>query len=144
MSNIKETLLNIASRKSTLLKVFREIGLEPAKAFKSRVIDAVEALEKEESERLAAQAEHDEKIKMFIEMLQEDGLSPEDVLSYITKQPMESKKRTTSDNRSVIKVKYRYVDEQGIVHEWSGRGITKKVFADLQAKEGNLDKYLVQ
>ena len=54
-----------------------------------------------------------------------------------------SKESGTTDRRSNVKPKYRYVDENGKEYLWSGRGVSPKWAQKIKADEGSLDKYKI-
>jgi DNA-binding protein H-NS len=95
---------------------------------KDEKVEADEARKAAESERLEA-------IRKIQEQMAAVGLSPEDLANV---------GGSASSKRTKVAAKYRLIDEEGNVHEWSGRGRTPKVFQERIENGASKDDFLIQ
>ncbi|MBV0934913.1 H-NS histone family protein [Marinobacterium sp. A346] len=92
--------------------------------------------ELKEEKRAQAEAEeaHRQKIQSLIALMNEEGITPEDILGSTG---------TTKPTRQV-KPKYRRIDNAtGKALEWSGRGRTPKWITEHEEKGGSRDDFLI-
>lgn len=93
---------------------------------------------REEEELLQRQRrEQEEKIKTWLEMLQADGINPEELLAGNTANARGGKKRQPRP------AKYRFTDVNGETKTWTGQGRTPKPIAKALAEGKTLDDFLI-
>ena len=91
--------------------------------------------EKRTQQQLAAQqqAEYQEKVNTWLELMRADGISPDDLVADIQPSMAVGKKRQPRP------AKYRYTDHTGAEKTWTGQGRMPKAVA--QGK--SLDSFLI-
>ncbi|QSV17135.1 H-NS family nucleoid-associated regulatory protein [Photobacterium ganghwense] len=112
MRNIIKLLTNIRS-----LRAFaREyMTLEQLKDALEKLTQVVKEREAEEEQLKAENKERAEKLEVYRQMLLDDGIKPEELLS---KSIPSTKKKTRQENQE----KYRFTNEKGEVKTWTGFG----------------------
>jgi DNA-binding protein StpA len=83
------------------------------------------------------QAEYQEKINTWLELMVADGISP-DELALREMNPGESRKK-----RQSRPAKYRYTDHSGAEQTWTGQGRMPKPIAQAVAQGQALDNFLI-
>ncbi|MDO4698146.1 MAG: H-NS family nucleoid-associated regulatory protein [Pasteurellaceae bacterium] len=117
MSEAFKTLNNIRS-----LRVFaREVSLEQLEAVAEKLAVVIE--EKREAVKAEAleRAERLEHLKKYKELLEKDGISPEELVALLSGSVSEPKATRKREPRPA---KYQYVNENGEQKTWTGQGRT--------------------
>lgn len=95
--------------------------------------DKVEA----ENARVAAEAERQAAIKKIQDQMAALGVSANDIAQVAGGSSSKGK-------RGAVAAKYRLTDDDGNVHEWSGRGRTPKVFQERIEKGAKKEDFLIE
>ena len=95
--------------------------------------------EKRTQQQLAAQqqAEYQEKVNTWLELMRADGISPDDLVADIQPSMAVGKKRQPRP------AKYRYTDHNGAEKTWTGQGRMPKPIAQAVAQGKSLDSFLI-
>lgn len=95
--------------------------------------------EKRTQQQLAAQqqAEYQEKVNTWLELMRADGISPDDLVADIQPSMAAGKKRQPRP------AKYRYTDHTGAEKNWTGQGRMPKPIAQAVAQGKSLDSFLI-
>lgn len=95
--------------------------------------------EKRTQQQLAAQqqAEYQEKVNTWLELMRADGISPDDLVADIQPSMAAGKKRQPRP------AKYRYTDHTGAKKTWTGQGRMPKPIAQAVAQGKSLDSFLI-
>ncbi|MTD37045.1 H-NS histone family protein [Erwinia sp. CPCC 100877] len=93
--------------------------------------------ERREEERVRQQeiAEREEKLKAWVELIQADGIDPNEVVKELNGAPR--KKRVARP------AKYRYIDLDGSEKTWTGQGRTPKAIAQATESGKSLEDFLI-
>ncbi|WP_439213294.1 H-NS family histone-like protein [Duffyella gerundensis] len=115
MSEILSSLNNLR----TLRAHSRDYALDVLEEMLQK-LEVVVTERREETEAQEAEArDKAEKLAMYRELLQEDGINPADLLSGKEKRGSDMKKK-----RAPRPAKYQYTDASGEVKQWTGQGRT--------------------
>jgi DNA-binding protein H-NS len=118
-----DNFLKLVSNRNSLKSLVKDFYMDELKKFLSNltiILEQREGLEEELKEKHKKKVQKIEEIKS---LLDKQGLSVADLIGdslYNISKPIKSKKK--------LPPKYRLVDVSGVTHEWTGRGITPKVF----------------
>ena len=118
-----DNFLKLVKNRNSLKSLVKGFYMDELKKFLSNltiILEQREGLEEELKEKHKKKVQKIEEIKS---LLDKQGLSVADLIGdslYNISKPIKSKKK--------LPPKYRLVDVSGVTHEWTGRGITPKVF----------------
>ncbi len=118
MSDLLKSLSNIRS----LRVVAREASLEQLEAIAEKIAIVVEEKREEIRAQEAENAKRLEGLKKYRELLDQDGISAEELVLLLSGEKVERKKR----ERSPRPAKYKFVDVNGNEKTWTGQGRTPK------------------
>lgn len=124
--------VKLLTRKNSLRKQCQ--GLSSADIEKA-IVDLTEILEEkqaQEEELLAVERERAEKIEAIKQSMQEAGIGLDDLMTLVD-APVKKK----------VAPKYQITDEDGEVHQWSGRGRTPAVFQAAFAAGKTKEDFLI-
>ncbi|EPY4581724.1 DNA-binding protein StpA [Klebsiella variicola] len=91
----------------------------------------------EEKRTQQQQAEYQEKVNTWLELMRADGISPDDLVADIQPSMAVGKKRQPRP------AKYRYTDHTGAEKTWTGQGRMPKPIAQAVAQGKSLDSFLI-
>lgn len=133
MSEFLKVLLNIRSLRAAM----RELSLDQLKEAHEKIeLIYLERLELAEKEQ-AAQAERQQKLAEFQEMLAQAGIDPTELVGSIPIVATAAKAK-----RAPRPPKYRYV-ENGVEKTWTGQGRTPKFLAQQLEQGRQLEAFLI-
>ncbi len=118
MSDLLKSLSNIRS----LRVVAREASLEQLEAIAEKIAIVVEEKREEIRAQEAENAKRLEGLKKYRELLDQDGISAEELVLLLSGEKVERKKR----ERSPRPAKYKFIDVNGNEKTWTGQGRTPK------------------
>ena len=98
--------------------------------------EMLEKLRNVTEEKRAEEAEAREKINELIELMQADGITPNELL-------VSGGAKGAPRKRAARPAKYRYTDANGDEHTWTGQGRTPKPIAEAIADGKSLDDFLI-
>jgi DNA-binding protein H-NS len=124
-------ILKVLTRKNSLRKQCQELGVADIEKVISDLNDILEEKQAEEAAKAEELAAREEKIALIRQTMQDAGLDMDDLQSVIGAAP-----------KKKVEAKYRITDDEGTVHEWSGRGRTPLAFQAYFDKHG-VDKEAV-
>lgn len=114
MSDTIKTLLNLRS----LRALAREMTLEQLEESLEKLQTVVTERQETEAEEKAKNAEREQKLAQYREMLEQDGIDPEELLAALSKQSKPKSKRAPRP------AKYKFNDHNGDEKTWTGQGRT--------------------
>lgn len=132
--------LKILNNIRTLRAQARECTLETLEEMLEKLEVVVNERRDEESHAQAENEERTRKLQQYREMLIADGIDPNELLSTLigTKNPGKTKKRAARP------AKYKYTDEDGQTHTWTGQGRTPAVIRKAIEEQGKqLEDFLL-
>lgn len=118
MSDLLKSLSNIRS----LRVAAREASLEQLEAIAEKIAIVVEEKREEIRAQEAENAKRLEGLKKYRELLDQDGISAEELVLLLSGEKVERKKR----ERSPRPAKYKFIDVNGNEKTWTGQGRTPK------------------
>ncbi|UTW02547.1 H-NS histone family protein [Amphritea atlantica] len=124
--------VKLLTRKNSLRKQCQELS---SADIEKAIVDLTEILEEkqaQEEELLAVERERAEKIEAIKQSMQEAGIGLDDLMTLVD-APVKKK----------VAPKYQITDENGDVHQWSGRGRTPAVFQAEFAKGKTKEDFLI-
>ncbi|WP_415906914.1 H-NS family nucleoid-associated regulatory protein (plasmid) [Neptuniibacter sp. QD72_48] len=124
--------LKILMRKNSLKKNIAELDVESLEKVISNLNEFVVEKREEEEAEAALAAEKQSKIDAIRQQMAEAGIDADELLSMIP----ETKKQK-------VAAKYRLEDDEGQVHEWSGRGRTPLAFQSAFDKGSSKEDFLI-
>ncbi|WP_297203768.1 H-NS family nucleoid-associated regulatory protein [uncultured Pluralibacter sp.] len=133
MSLILHKLNNIR----TLRAATREFSTDVLEEMLEKLRNVTEEKRAEESEVREAEQKKREKINELLELMQADGIAPDELVATT------GTKKSTPRKRAPRPAKYRYVDASGNEQSWTGQGRTPKPIADAIASGKTLDDFLI-
>lgn len=129
MSDFLKTL----TRKNSLRKQCADLSVEEIEKVLADLKEIADDKRAEEEAAEAARQAREEKIDVIRQTMKDAGIDLEDLLGAIDVAP-----------KKKVQPKYRITDDEGVTHEWSGRGRTpvafQKFFDKGNAKEDCLIK----
>ncbi len=118
-----ENFLKLATNRNSLKSLVKDFYLDELEKFLSNLTIIMEQRKAQEDKLREKYKQKIEKIEKVKLLLSEQGLSIDDLigepLNHIS-QPTKAKKK--------IPPKYRLIDLDGGIYEWTGRGLAPKVF----------------
>ncbi|WEF29159.1 DNA-binding protein StpA [Klebsiella aerogenes] len=133
MSFMLQKLNNIRS----LRAMAREFSTDVLEEMLEKLRIVTEEKRSAQQETQQQQAEYQEKINTWLELMVADGISP-DELALCEINPGESRKK-----RQPRPAKYRYTDHFGAEQTWTGQGRMPKPIAQAVAQGQALDNFLI-
>ncbi|MBA2814478.1 histone-like nucleoid-structuring protein H-NS [Candidatus Pantoea persica] len=132
--------LKIINNISTLLAQARECSLETLEEMLEKLKVVVNERREKESHAKAETEECARKLEQYREMLLDDGIDPNELLSTISETKAQEKTK-----RAARPAKYKYVDENGETRTWTGQRRTPAVIRKAIEEQGKqLDDFLLQ
>jgi DNA-binding protein H-NS len=118
-----DKFLKLVTNRNSLKSLVKDFYMDELQKFSSNLTIIIEQRENQEVELRKKHKQKIQKIEEIQSLLNEQGLSVDDLignpLDHILK-PTKAKKK--------LSPKYRLVDLDGTTYEWTGRGITPRVF----------------
>lgn len=138
MNDFFKTLLNIRSLRAAC----RELTFEQLRDAHEKLMEIFEEREKAEQVERANQAAREAKLKEYLEMMQQDGIDPADLISLQVGAGVGGQKEPKA-KRAPRPDKYEYMDGE-TVKRWTGQGRMPKVIAEAVSNGGSLDDFLIK
>ncbi len=129
--------LKVLSNIRTLRVQARELDLAILDELLEKFTAVVEERREEEKQQAAEQNERQEMIAQYQQMMIEDGIRPEDLLSILQGSVTKDKK-----SRDPRPAKYKY-DDNGVTKTWTGQGRTPKAIAEQMAAGKTLEDFAI-
>ncbi|MDG6882533.1 global DNA-binding transcriptional dual regulator H-NS [Phocoenobacter uteri] len=120
MAELFKILTNIRS----LRKMANEYSLPELELALKKLTQVVEERKCDVKKRETAHKKYLENLSKYKKMLQEDGLTPEELASFLNSAKTGIKPRKKIKPRPA---KYKYIDEFGNEKTWTGQGRTPKI-----------------
>lgn len=133
MSVMLQKLNNIRS----LRAIARDFSIDVLEEMLEKVRIVTEEKRNEEQLAMQQRAEQQEKINTWLELMQADGISPEELAD------MKAAIAGTPKKRASRPAKYRFMDFNGKVKTWTGQGRTPKPIAQALASGKSLADFLI-
>lgn len=133
MSVMLQKLNNIRS----LRAMARDFSIDVLEEMLEKVRIVTEEKRNEEQLAMQQRAEQQEKINTWLELMQADGISPEELAD------MKAAIAAAPKKRALRPAKYRFTDFNGEVKTWTGQGRTPKPIAQALANGKSLDDFLI-
>ncbi|NVK39939.1 MAG: H-NS histone family protein [Oceanospirillaceae bacterium] len=118
--------VKVLTRKNSLRKQCQELSVGDIEKVLADLGEIIDERKSEEAEQQAELEARMAKIEEIRKQMEEAGIGLDD---------LQALKGADSGKRKV-EAKYRITDEEGQVHEWSGRGRTPVVFKEYFEKHG--------
>lgn len=131
--------LKILNNIRTLRAQARECTLETLEEMLEKLQVVVDERRKEEEAIHAANAERESKLQRFLEMLAQEGIDPNDLVSGAATKPAKS----SSSKRPARPAKYKYIDIDGSEKTWTGQGRTPLPIKNAIDAGKSLDDFLI-
>lgn len=133
MSCMLQKLNNIRS----LRAMARDFSIDVLEEMLEKVRIVTEEKRSEEQLAIQQRAEQQEKINTWLELMQADGISPEDLTG------MKSAITSAPKKRAARPAKYQFTDFNGDVKTWTGQGRMPKPIAQAVASGKSLNDFLI-
>ncbi|QCR38332.1 H-NS family nucleoid-associated regulatory protein [Nissabacter sp. SGAir0207] len=115
MTGFLKTLNNIRSLRTQA----REVDLSTLEEILQKLTTIVEERREEEASEKQQKEEHLTKLKEYLELMQEEGIDPAELLAMTDAQGGRQKRQPRP-------AKYQFRDENGELKTWTGQGRTPK------------------
>lgn len=129
MSDFLKTL----TRKNSLRKQCAELSVEEIEKVLADLQEIADDKRAEEEAAAAARQAREEKIDVIRQTMKDAGIDLEDLLGAIDVAP-----------KKKVQPKYRITDDEGVTHEWSGRGRTPVAFQKFFDKGNTKEDCLIK
>lgn len=129
MSDFLKTL----TRKNSLRKQCAELSVEEIEKVLADLQEIADDKRAEEEAAEAARQAREEKIDVIRQTMKDAGIDLEDLLGAIDVAP-----------KKKVQPKYRITDDEGVTHEWSGRGRTPVAFQKFFDKGNTKEDCLIK
>lgn len=133
MSSMLHKLNNIRS----LRALSREFSIDVLEEMLEKLRIVTEEKRTQQQQAAQQQAEYQEKVNTWLELMRADGISPDELVADI--QPP----KTGGKKRQPRPAKYRYIDHTGAEKTWTGQGRMPKPIAQAVAEGKSLDSFLI-
>ena len=133
-----QALQTIAKSKAAANRALKGLDVEQVERALHNLSAAAKALKERESQR--AQRKKEIAVKKLKSMMDELGISPEDIVA--SKKSTPTKKTTGPRKGNKVAPKYQ-ITVDGQTHKWTGRGRTPIVFKNHVDQGGSLDDCLI-
>lgn len=130
-------MLNKLNNMRLLRAMSREFSIDVLDEMLEKVRVVTEEKRAQAQEHRQSQAQKQEKISTWLEAMQAEGISVEELLTHAPGVPGGVRKRSPRP------AKYRYTDVNGEVKTWTGQGRTPKPIAQALAGGQSLDDFLI-
>ena len=135
MSSMLHKLNNIRS----LRALSREFSIDVLEEMLEKLRIVTEEIRTQQQLAAQQQAEYQEKVNTWLELMRADGISPDELVADI-QPPMAGGKK-----RKPRPAKYRYTDHTGAEKTWTGQGRTPAVIKKAMDEQGKqLDDFLIK
>lgn len=131
-------VINVLTRKTSLRKACRDLQLSEMEKLAETLAELIAERQEEEAAQLEAQKEKLEKLEAIKKQIAESGIDISDLVESLDGAPAAKKTKGT------VKPKYQIKDENGELHQWTGRGRTPKVFQAYFDKGGSKESCLIK
>ncbi len=128
-------IINALTRKTSLRKVCKELTLAEMEKLAESISELVEERKEAEAAVMEEQKEKREKLDAIKREMESAGIDISELL-----QSMES---VAPKKKGTVKPKYQLRDAEGVVHKWTGRGRTPKVFQEYFNQGGSKEDCLI-
>jgi DNA-binding protein H-NS len=142
MNEFLKTFLNVRSLRAAC----REITLEQLDDALQKIQQIYDERHDEEAKARRIEAERQEKLKQYLEMMEADGIDPAALAAFVNPSSSSAGKAAggkVKSKRAARPAKYRYQDGDEM-KEWTGQGRQPKVIAMAIAEGGSLDDFLIK
>ncbi len=139
MSVMLQKLNNIRS----LRAMARDFSIDVLEEMLEKVRIVTEEKRNEEQLAMQQRAELQEKINTWLELMQADGISPEELADMKAAKAAKAAMAGAPKKRATRPAKYRFTDFNGEVKTWTGQGRTPKPIAQALASGKTLDDFLI-
>ncbi|MDI3322766.1 H-NS family nucleoid-associated regulatory protein [Pontibacterium granulatum] len=129
MSDFLKTL----TRKNSLRKQCADLSVEEIEKVLADLKEIADDKRAEEEAAEAARQAREEKIDVIRQTMKDAGIDLEDLLGAIDVAP-----------KKKVQPKYRITDDEGVTHEWSGRGRTPVAFQKFFDKGNTKEDCLIK
>ncbi|AWX13380.1 DNA-binding protein H-NS-like protein [Mergibacter septicus] len=136
MNETLKVLTNIRS----LRVLVRELSLEQLEAIAEKINAVLDERRHDEKQRLEEIAAKKAKINKYKELLEQEGLSAEDLFDLNTT----TREISTLKKRAIRPAKYKYIDENGESKTWTGQGRTPKAIQMHLDQGGSLESFEIK
>ena len=133
MSSMLHKLNNIRS----LRALSREFSIDVLEEMLEKLRIVTEEIRTQQQLAAQQQAEYQEKVNTWLELMRADGISPDELVADI-QPPMAGGKK-----RKPRPAKYRYTDHTGAEKTWTGQGRMPQPIALAVAEGKSLDSFLI-
>lgn len=129
------TISNIRS----LRVACRDLSLQELEAFAKKLNEIVEERQQEDEELCRKLKEKENAISSIKTLMSQVGISSEELNNLLAKGVFTPQVKSRN-----VPPKYRFSDEFGNPHTWTGQGRTPTIFVECMKREGkNKDDYLI-
>jgi DNA-binding protein H-NS len=126
--------MNVLTRKNSLRATMREMNADQLEKLLADVTAIYDELKEEKRAQAEAEEAHRQKIQEFIALMNEEGITPEDILDSSVAPKLTRQ----------VKPKYRRIDNAtGKALEWTGRGRTPKWITEHEEKGVSRADFLI-
>lgn len=113
----------------------RELSIEQLEEILEKIKLVIGEKREQENCREREKAERQEKLKTWLELMQADGIDPNELLKDLA--------HNAPRKRAPRAAKYRYIDADGSEKTWTGQGRTPKAIADAMAQGKSMESFLI-
>ena len=129
-------VLNVLTRKTSLRKACKELAVSELEKLSENLLDLIEERKQEEAAVAAELAQKQASIDAIKKQMSESGLDLNDLLASL-------EGTSAAKPKGSVKPKYEITDDEGNVHQWTGRGRTPKVFQHYFDQGGSKEDCLI-
>lgn len=133
--------LRVLSNIRSLRVLARELSLEQLEAIAEKVNAVLVERRTNEKQRLEEIAAKQAKISKYKELLEQEGISAEDLFDGLT---LATKEIAAPKKRAARPAKYKYVDENGETRTWTGQGRTPKAIQQRLDQGESLESFEIK
>ncbi len=113
----------------------RDLSIDLIEEILEKIRIVIDEKREQENDRVRENTEREEKLKTWLELMQADGIDPNELLKALP-QSMPRK-------RAPRAAKYRYIDSDGSEKTWTGQGRTPKAIAEAMAEGKSMESFLI-
>jgi DNA-binding protein H-NS len=118
-----ENFIKVALNRNSLKSLIKNFYIDELEKFSNNIIIIIEQRKEQENKLKEIHKEKMQKISQVKSLLEKEGLSIKDLIEDPIQNLIKPKKI-----KKKLPPRYRLVDMENVTHEWTGRGLTPKVF----------------
>ena len=140
MNDNDSEIIKVLLNKRMLKAVLKDLEIEQVQSISDKLSEVLKEMVEDFEIRKREQERHQERLRAIAQMIKEDGLRVEEVISALQGSDIFPTKKA---KRKPKEPKYQYSDSEGNVRTWTGQGKTPKAIQIKLDEGADLSDFLI-